>query len=80
MSDIGELRLADIYRGLSSQTVPTVDETRMDARDSENLSVTPTYTDSSTGTTKQVTATDKNKLIMGMLGFVLLIGVLGLTK
>lgn len=79
MSDIGELRLSDIYRGLNSQIVPTVDETRMDERDSENLSVTPTYSDSK-GNTKQVTTTDKNKLIVGMLGFVLLIGVLGVTK
>jgi len=79
MADIGELRLADIYRGISSNSVPTVDETRMDDRDRENLSVTPTYKDSK-GVTKKVTPTDKNRIVVGLIGFILLIGVLGLTK
>jgi len=75
MSGLGEMRISDVYRGIKSTSIPTIQETNL-SEDDKNLG---TYYDGETETTKVVTNTDKNKIMMGLLalvGFIFLLGMM----
>jgi hypothetical protein len=74
MSDLGELRISDIYRGIASKSVPTISETKL-SKDDNDLG---TYYDGQT--TKKVNGKDKNRIMTGLLALVGLIFILGVMK
>lgn len=74
MSDLGVMKISDVYRGIPASSIPTIQETNL-SEDDKDLG---TYYDGETQTTKVVTNTDRNKLSMGLLALVGFIFILGM--
>lgn len=82
MSDLGNMRLNDVYRGMSSASKTINQETNLDSLDRESMAMAsnPTYKDPNTDVEKYVTTTDKTKIMYGLAGFVGFILLMGMLK
>jgi len=82
MSDLGEMRLKDVYGGLKGSSAAGIhEETVLDSQDKFNMGMAAekTYTDKN-NVTRVVSSTEKNKLMAGLVAFVGLIVIIGLIK
>jgi hypothetical protein len=82
MSDLGEMRLSDVYRGLGSSSGTVNEETLLDDRDKNSMGLaSEKYVENVNGNpvTKIPDNTDKRKLMLGIgafVGFIILVGAL----